>query len=122
VTNASGSCALTATKAADNNYKSATSAPFTVTLLPASGAAQMVTALIAKLSDPTLGLSSGQINSLTDKLNNALASIQGGLNKQAINQLNAFISSVQASLKTHNISPPAATILTNAAQAIIAVL
>ena len=122
VTDASGSCTLTATKAADNNYKSTTSAPFTVTLVPATGAAQMVTALIANLSDPSLGLTKAQISSLTDKLNNVLASIQAGLNKQAINQLNAFISSVQSSFKTGKISLATANTLIGAANAIIAVL
>jgi hypothetical protein len=36
VTNASNACALTATKAGDNNYNPATSAPFTVTLIKAT--------------------------------------------------------------------------------------
>ncbi len=38
VTNASGTCVLTATKAADSNYSSATSAPFPVTLNKANAA------------------------------------------------------------------------------------
>ena len=77
-----------------------------------------VTILTNLLSDPSLGLTIGQIN----KLNNALASIQAGLSKQAINQLNAFISSVQSSLKNGKISASAAATLTAAANAIIAVL
>jgi hypothetical protein len=120
--NASGTCSLTATKAGDANYNQATSSSFTVTLLPATGAGPLVTALIAKLSDPSLGLTSAQISSLTDKLNNALASINAGLNKQAINQLNAFISSVQSSQKTGKISASTANTLIAAASAIIAVL
>jgi MBG domain-containing protein len=44
VTNASGNCVLTATKAADNNYNATTSAPFTVTLNKANQAALTVTA------------------------------------------------------------------------------
>lgn len=86
--------------------------------------AQAVTNLINLISNPNsgLGLTNGQINSLTDKLNNALASIQAGLNSQAINQLNAFISSVQSSLKTGKISAQAANTLIAAANAIIATL
>jgi hypothetical protein len=84
--------------------------------------AQMVSSLITLLSSPSLGLTSGEISSLTDKLNNVLASIQAGLNKQAINQLNAFLSSVQSSLKTGKISASTAATLTAAANAIIAVL
>jgi hypothetical protein len=38
VTNASGTCVVTATKAADNNYNAATSAPLTVTLTKAAAA------------------------------------------------------------------------------------
>ena len=38
VTNASGTCSLTATKAADGTYQAATSAPFTVTLNKANQA------------------------------------------------------------------------------------
>ena len=74
------------------------------------------------VSNPLLGLTSGQVSSLTDKLNNALASIQAGLNKQAINQLNAFINSVQSSLKTGKMSAQTATTLLDAANAIIATL
>lgn len=74
------------------------------------------------LSDPTLGLTSGQIASLTDKLNNALGSIQSDLDKQAINQLNAFISSVQSSVKTGKISTQAGSALISSASAITAAL
>lgn len=81
-----------------------------------------VASLINMLANPTLGLTQGQVNSLTDKLNNALASIQAGLNKQAINQLNAFISSVQTAQKTGKMSAQTATTLINAAAAIIAML
>jgi hypothetical protein len=84
--------------------------------------AAAVTSLIAMVSNPILGLSSGQVGSLTDKLNNALASIQAGLNKQAINQLNSFIGSVQNSQKTGKISAQTATTLITAANAIIAML
>jgi probable HAF family extracellular repeat protein len=81
-----------------------------------------VTILTNLLSDPTLALTTGQVNSLTDKLNNVLASIQQGLNKQAINQLNAFVNSVQVSLKNGNMSGQAGGTLVAAANAIIAVL
>jgi probable HAF family extracellular repeat protein len=81
-----------------------------------------VTVFIGQLSDPGLGLTSGQISSLTDKLTNALASIQQGANKQAVNQLNAFINSVQSWQKTGKVSSGTATTLIAAANAIIAVL
>jgi hypothetical protein len=78
--------------------------------------------LIGVISNPSLGLTSGQVSSLTDKLDNVLASLQAGLNKQAINQLKAFISSVQSSVKTGKISAPTGANLIAAANAIIAVL
>jgi probable HAF family extracellular repeat protein len=81
-----------------------------------------VTILTSLLSDPTLGLTGGQIASLTDKLNNAIASIQAGLNKQAINQLNALISSVQSSVKNGKISAQTGNTLIADANAIIATL
>lgn len=81
-----------------------------------------VVSLESMLSSPLLGLTPGQISSLTDKLNNALASISAGQTKQAINQLNSFISSVQSSVKTGKITPQAGTTLINAANAIIAML
>jgi hypothetical protein len=55
-------------------------------------------------------------------LSNALASVQAGQTKQAINQLNAFLNSVEASRKTGRISGEAASTLTAAATAIIALL
>lgn len=96
-----------------------------ITLTTASvSPAQAVTNLINLISNPSsgLGLTAGQLNSLTDKLNNALASFQAGLNDQAINQLQAFINSVQSSQKTGKISPQSASTLIAAANAIIAVL
>lgn len=83
---------------------------------------QMATDLLNSLSDPSLGLTTGQISSLTDKLDNVLLSMQAGLNKQAINQLNAFISSVQSSEKTGKISALTASTLIGSASAIIAAL
>ena len=88
----------------------------------ATNPAAAVTNLISLLSNPLLGLSGGQVSSLTDKLNSALASIQAGLNKQAINQLGSFINSVQSSQKTGKMSGQTATTLTSAANAIIATL
>lgn len=79
-------------------------------------------ALIAQLSSPSLGLTAGQVSSLTDKLNNAVLSIQQGLTGQAINQLNAFINSVQSSVKTGKITAQAGAALTSAAQLVIATL
>jgi len=89
---------------------------------PAATPAQMVSNLIGQLSNPTLGLTSGQANSLDDKLNNALLSIQQGQTRQAINQLNAFINSVQTSVKNGKISVSTAQTLTDAANAVIAAL
>jgi len=81
-----------------------------------------VTIFIARLSDPSLALTGGQISSLTDKLVNSLTSIQQGAYKQAINQLNAFINSVQVLLKNGNVSSATATTLIGAANAVIAAL
>jgi hypothetical protein len=78
--------------------------------------------LIGMIANPSLGLTAGQISSLTDKLNNVLGSLQAGLDKQAINQLKAFISSVQSAVKNQKISAPTGTTLIGAANAIIAVL
>jgi probable HAF family extracellular repeat protein len=83
---------------------------------------QAVPILITSLSSPTLGLTSGQVSSLTDKLNNALASIQGGLNKQAVNQLNAFINAIQTQVKVGKMSIGTGNMLIAAANAIIAAL
>jgi YVTN family beta-propeller protein len=83
--------------------------------------AQMVSDLIASLSDPALKLKTGQVNSLTDKLNSALLSIQQGLNAQAINQLNAFVKAV-TDLKNGKISSSSAAVLVNAANAVMATL
>jgi len=44
------------------------------------------------------------------------------LNKQAINQLNSFINSAQSSVKTGKISAQTGKTLTDAANAIIAML
>jgi hypothetical protein len=82
----------------------------------------MVSSLIIVVADPLLGLTDGQVNSLTDKLNNALASIEAGLNKQANNQLNAFIKSVESEVRKGKMSAQNGTTLTNAANAIIALL
>jgi hypothetical protein len=87
-----------------------------------SSPAAAVTALTNLLPNPSLGLTSGEISSLTTKLNNALASIQAGLNKQAINQLNAFINSVQVSVKTGKMSMQAGGTLIADADATIAQL
>lgn len=81
-----------------------------------------VSSLIIVVADPLLGLTDGQVNSLTDKLDNALASIEAGLSKQATNQLKAFINSVQSSVKNGKMSAPNGTTLINAANAIIALL
>jgi probable HAF family extracellular repeat protein len=77
---------------------------------------------VDQLSDPSLGLTTGQINSLADKLLNALSSVEQGAHKQAINQLNAFITSVNSWLKSGKISSGTANTLIAAANAIIAVL
>ena len=87
-----------------------------------SSPAAAVTALTNLLSNPSLGLTSGEISSLTTKLKNVSASIQAGIDKQAINQLNAFISSVQSSVKTGKMSAQAGATLTADANAIISML
>jgi len=78
--------------------------------------------LIGVITNPSLGLTGGQVNSLTDKLDNVLASLQAGQPKQGKNQLNAFISSVQSSVKTGKINVQTGATLIAAANAIIAVL
>jgi hypothetical protein len=82
----------------------------------------LVSSLILVVADPLLGLTDGQVNSLTDKLDNALASIEAGLNKQAINQLTSFLKSVESAVKTGKMSAATGTTLANAANAIIALL
>jgi hypothetical protein len=74
------------------------------------------------LSDPALGLTQGQISSLTDKLNNVIASIQDTNYAQAINQLEAFIKEVRAKAKNGSISASVAAMLIAAANAIIQLL
>ena len=81
-----------------------------------------VTILTNLLSDPSLGLTGGQMSSLTDKLNNALASIQGGLYAQAIHQLDALIHAVQAQVKVGKMSAATGDTLISTANAIIAAL
>lgn len=78
--------------------------------------------LMNVVADPLLGLSDGQVNSLTDKLANALASIEAGQDKQAGNQLAAFINSVASSEKTGKISAATAAMLIAAANDILALL
>jgi len=78
--------------------------------------------LINVVTDPLLGLTGGQMNALIDKLNNVLASVEAGLNKQAINQLNGFINQVNTAVKNGKMSPASGTTLTDAANAIIALL
>jgi hypothetical protein len=67
---------------------------------------------------PTLGLTQGQVNSLTTKLTNILNSINAGDDNQAINQLEAFKNQVQAA----KIPASTAQQLIDAADAIIAML
>jgi len=86
------------------------------------GADTMVKNLLRLISDPALGLTSGQINSLSTKLQNVLTSIAAGETAQAVNQLNAFINQVQAAAANGKISAQVAATLIAAAQAIIAVL
>jgi hypothetical protein len=78
--------------------------------------------LITVVGDPLLGLTNGQVQSLTDKLNNALASIQAGFDKQAANQLKSFLSAVDSAVKSGKMSPQTGLTLTNAANAILALL
>jgi YVTN family beta-propeller protein len=96
--------------------------PYGIVFASAPAPIRMISSLITLLSSPTLGLTAGQTNSLTDKLNNALLSIQQGATNQAINQLNAFISAVQTYAKNGKISTAAANTLVSAANAIILAL
>jgi len=84
--------------------------------------AAAVTNLKALVASPELGLTPGQVASLTDKLNNALASIQAGHNRQAINQLKAFIAQVETAQRNGRMSSSSAATLVSAANAIIAML
>lgn len=84
--------------------------------------AAATTNLIALVASPELALTVGQVASYSDKLNNVLASIAAGEKKQAINQLGSFINAVESARKNFKISAQAATLLTDAASAIIAVL
>lgn len=81
-----------------------------------------VNSLVGMISSPNLGLTAGQISSLTDKLNNVLVSLRAGQSRQAANQLNAFINSVQSSVKNQKINAQTGVTLTSAANAIVAVL
>jgi len=86
--------------------------------------AQAVTDLINLIANPFSGLvlTNGQASSFTDKLSNALTSLQSGQTKQAINQLQSFVNSVQTYLKNGRISPQNASMVTVAANTIIASL
>ena len=89
---------------------------------PSTGPDAAVRALIALLSDPSLGLTQGQIKSLTDKLNNVLASIASGDTAQARNQLTAFINQVIAAISAGKMSSATGTTLLTAANLIMAML
>jgi hypothetical protein len=89
---------------------------------PPSSPSAATSALITVINTTELGLTVGQVASLTDKLNSVQASIAAGLNKQAINQLNAFINSVESAQKTGKMIPATAATLIAAANAIIALL
>jgi hypothetical protein len=89
---------------------------------PPSSPSAATSALITVINTTELGLTVGQVASLTDKLNSVQASIAAGLNKQAINQLNAFINSVDTAQKTGKMIPATAATLIAAANAIIALL
>ena len=81
-----------------------------------------IQALIDRLPDPSLGLTQGQINSLTAKLNDALASVLAGLHQQARNQLNAFINQVTAAVANGKMDPAVGAGLMADALRIIAML
>lgn len=95
--------------------------PGTWTSGPPSPAAAVAN-LVALVNGTELGLTVGQVSSLTDKLNSVLASIQAGANKQASNQLKAFINSVESAQKNGKMLPSTAATLVAAANAIIALL
>lgn len=95
--------------------------PGTWTSGPPSPAAAVAN-LVALVNGTELGLTVGQVASLTDKLNSALASIDAGLNRQATNQLKSFINSVESARKTGKMLASTAATLIAAANAIIALL
>lgn len=83
---------------------------------------ELVKNLIDVVVDPDTGLTTGQVNSLSDKLNNALASIEAGLSKQAIKQLDAFIAAVATQVKTGKMNTATGQVLVDSATAVIAAL
>ena len=99
--------------------------PGTWTLVSVATPADLIRRLIARLTDPALGLTQGQIGSLTEKLQNALNSLNAGLLDQAINQLKAFINEVEAGQTPRGkfrIDPQTAATLIAAADEIIALI
>jgi hypothetical protein len=82
----------------------------------------LISSLMNIVTDPLLGLNTGQMNSLLDKLSDAQASVLAGQYKQAVNQLNALLQSVASSVKTHKISAQTGAMLTGAASAILTLL
>lgn len=87
-----------------------------------SDPASLTNNLINQVSNPLLGLSSGQIRVFTLLLNGALQSINAGRNRLAILQLRGFIETVRLSRRFGGMSGETANTLINSAQAIIALL
>jgi hypothetical protein len=92
---------------------------WSMSALPADEA---VLTLISQLSDPSLGLSSGEIMMLNGTLQAALASIQRGRTIPARHQLVAFLEQVQALQRVGRLIEQQAVMLITAANSIIASL
>ncbi len=78
--------------------------------------------LISLLSNPSLGLTAGEVVALSDILRLALVSINAGRNNLATLELNGFIVAVQILQGFHQISASTANTLISGAQAIVALL
>jgi hypothetical protein len=83
---------------------------------------ELVENLIDVVVDPDTGLTTGQVNSLSDKLNNALTSVDAAQYKQAVNQLKAFIAAVEIQVKNGKMNTAIGNMLIGAANDIIAAL
>jgi len=79
-------------------------------------------ALASMVANPSLGLTSGQVSSLSTKLTDIAGSIQAGQNNAALNELNAFVNQVQAAVRNGKMDTATGNMLIAAANAMIAAL
>jgi probable HAF family extracellular repeat protein len=101
------------------NAKASDGSPHAVRLDPANIAAGALASMVA---NPSLGLTSGQVSSLSTKLTDIAGSIQSGQNNAAVNQLNAFVNQVQAAVRSGKMEAATGNMLIAAANAMIAAL